>query len=104
MSPATRRWLRLGAFAAVGIAAFVGWLGAGLLVLLSFEITAVSGQQIALGVLQVLSLVGWLAILIWLVVDLGKANPRFVLAPFAAWIWVFLVLVFVGNIATGFGP
>jgi hypothetical protein len=70
----------------------------------SFGITAVRGQEISLGVLQVLSLLGWLAILVWLVVDLGRANPRFVLAPFAAWLWVFLVLVFVGNISTGFGP
>jgi hypothetical protein len=100
VNPTARRWLRVGAFAAFGIAALIGWLGAGLLVFISFQLTAQSGQEIPVGVLQVLSLVGWLAILIWLVVDLGRSNPRFVLAPFAAWLWVYLVLIFLSYISS----
>ena len=105
MNPTARRWLRLGAFAVFGVAALIAWLLAGMFVLFSFIVVPQPGQEISLRVLQVLLVIGWVAIACWLVVDLGGGNPRFVLAPFAAWIWVFLLLVFIGNISSlGFGP
>jgi hypothetical protein len=100
MKPTSRRWLRIGAFAAFGIATLVGWLGAGVIVLFSFAVTPNPGHAIEVGILQALSLIGWLAIVAWLVVDLGRGKPRFVLAPFAAWLWVYLVAIFLGNIAS----
>ena len=100
MNPRARRWLRIGAVAALGIAALVGWLAAGLIVWISFVLTPQRGQEMAVGVLQVLSVVGWVATLIWLVVDLGRGKLRFVMAPVAAWLWVYVVAIFIGNIAT----
>jgi hypothetical protein len=105
MTAGARGRLRLAAFAVFGLAALVGWLAAGILVFFAFLFTPNAGQGVIVGVLQVLSLVGWLAIVGWLVVDLGRGNPRFILAPFAAWLWVYLVAVFLGTIASfGFGP
>ena len=105
MNPTPRRWLRLSAFAVFGVAALIGWLMAGWIVFLSFVVTPNPGHEFEVGVLQVLSLVGWLAIAGWLVIDLGRGNPRFVLAPVAAWLWVCLLAIMLGNLASlGFGP
>jgi len=92
-------WPRLVAFFVFGLAALVVWLFAAFYVLIGLAVTPDPGADVVVVALKVALVGGWLATFVWLIRDLGRWRVRFLLAPFAAWAWVVVVSMLLGNVA-----
>lgn len=88
------------AFAVAGVLALLGWLSAGLLVAISFVVVANPSAELIVLLLKVAEVGGWLLALGWLFRELARRRWRFLLAPIAAWGWVFLVVALLGRNGT----
>lgn len=92
-------WQRTLALAVSGLAAALVWLSAGFYVIIAMIVTPDPGAEIVVAGLKVALVAGWLAAFVWLVRDLGRGRLWFLAAPFAAWAWVILLSLLLGNVA-----
>jgi hypothetical protein len=98
----TPRWLRLALRVAgviLGIAAILGFLASGLLGLFVLALTADPGHEQEVVILKAVLVGGWVAIGLWLLLDLLRWRLRAVAAPFAAWMWVYTMGSWLSSVA-----
>ena len=85
--------------ALLGLAATVGWLAAGYVVLIALILTPHPGQEVTLRALQLVLIAGWIATLAWLLRHLMAGRLRFLAAPVVAWAWTLGVGALIRQVA-----
>ena len=86
--------------AVVGAFATLATLWAGLLGLFAIVVVGNGGAGLFVPALKVAMIAGWASIVIWLLRELIRGRWRFVIAPFAAWAWVYLLALVLGRAGT----
>ena len=92
-SPAGRGLARRLLAGLSGLVAAVVYLTAGLPILLLLALYPLPGSDVALTLLKASGMAGWVAIGAWLIVDWWRLRYRVLLAPFAAWVLAWAVVV-----------
>jgi ABC-type proline/glycine betaine transport system permease subunit len=93
------------AIAVAGVVAVLLTLPPLALLIFTVNLTPVPGSQLPLRATGLMGLVGWGALVVWLLVDLVRLRLRLLVPAVATWIWapaVFVVARIFGGI--DFGP
>jgi hypothetical protein len=88
----------------LGLGAILFWAYLGIGVLVAMFGQPLAGQETVILAARIALVVGWVASLVWLLLELVRGRLRFLLAPIAALLWILaLVSLIQGGTTSPFG-